>query len=136
MTSQPPWPPEAPPPQWSQSWPPHPAPPPQRSAADIAVSIVALVVTALMGAGGALMGLFLLAFLDHCPPATCSVDGAVAAVGTALLIALGIGVAGLVATVVLLVRRKRAWPFAVATLALCALTLVLGMVAYVAAVGG
>lgn len=113
-----------------------PPQPPQRSSSDVAVSIIVLGATALMGAGAAVMGLFLLAFLDHCPPETCSIDGAVTAVGTALMVALGIGVAGLVTTVVLLIRRRRAWPFAVATLALCGLTLVLGLVGYDAAVSG
>lgn len=76
-----------------------------------------------------------MAFLDHCPPATCSVDGAVTAVFTALLVAGGVGVVGMVLTVVLLVVRKTAWPFAVGTLVLCALVLFLGGVGYAAAVG-
>jgi uncharacterized membrane protein len=111
-----------------------PAKPPVRRA-DIAISIVLLVLTALMGVLAAVLGLFSLAFLDHCPPATCSVDGAVNAVGTALIVAVGIGVVGLIITVVQLVRRRPGWPFAVTTLGLCAVTIVFGGVGYSAAVG-
>ncbi|MGE0221505.1 hypothetical protein [Mycolicibacterium sp.] len=113
---------------------PPPAPPP-RSGADIAISIVAMVFTVLLAAVAAFFGLFSLAFLDHCPPATCSIDGAVSAVFTSLLVAGGIGVVGMVLTVVQLVRRKPGWPFAVGTLALCVLTVFLGGVGYAAAVG-
>jgi hypothetical protein len=111
-------------------------PPPcaPRSGADVGISIAALVLTVLLGAAGAFFGFFSLAFLDHCPPETCSVDGAVNAVFTALLVAAGIGVVGLVLTVVALVRRATAWPFAVATFVLCALTLFLGALGYSAAV--
>ena len=111
-------------------------PPPcaPRSGADVGISIAALVLTVLLGAAGAFFGFFSLAFLDHCPPETCSVDGAVNAVFTALLVAAGIGVVGLVLTVVALVRRATAWPFSVATFVLCALTLFLGALGYSAAV--
>ena len=83
----------------------------------------------------AALGLFSLAFLDYCPPESCSAEGAATAVGTALFIAFAIGVVGLVVTVVQLFRRKRGWPFAVATLVLCALAVVLGGVGYAMAVG-
>jgi hypothetical protein len=113
-----------------------PRPPkPPVSGADIAVSVTVLVLTALMIAAAAVLGLFSLAFLDHCPPATCSADGAVSAVFNALLVAVGIGVVGLIVTVVQLIRRKRGWPFATATLVLCAVAFVFGGVAYSAAVG-
>lgn len=109
--------------------------PAPRSRADIATSIALLVVTVLMGAVAAFLGLFSLAFLDHCPPATCSVDGAVTAVFTALAGAAVIGVVGLVLTVVALIRRASAWPYALATFCLCALSLFLGVLRYGAAVG-
>lgn len=107
---------------------------PRRSGVDIAVSIVVLVLTVLFGAVAAFLGVFSLAFIDHCPPATCSVDGAVNAVFTALLAAAGIGLAGLVVTVIQLVRRKTAWPFAVGTFVLCVSAVLLGGVGYSAAV--
>lgn len=113
------------------------APPkPPASGADIAVSVVVLILTALFGAVAGFFGIFSLAFIDHCPPATCSIDGAVTSVMMSLGIALLIGVAGLVATIVQLVRRKRGWPIAVGTLVLCVLTVFLGGVGYVMAVGG
>ncbi len=95
--------------------------------------VVAL--TVLMGAAAVAFGVFSLAFLDNCPPETCSADGAVSAVFTALLVAAGVGVIGLVLTVVALVRRATAWPYALATFVLCALTLLLGALGYGAAVG-
>ena len=117
-------------------YPGHPQPSrPPSSGADLAISIAALTLTVLLGAAAAFLGLFSLAFLDHCPPETCSVDGAVNAVFTSLLIAGGIGVVGVGLTVAALVRRKPGWPFALATLALCALAVFLGGVVYTAAVG-
>jgi hypothetical protein len=105
------------------------------SSADIAMSITVLVLTALMIAAGAVFALFSLAFLDYCPPATCSEQGAVNAVATALFAAAGIGVLGLIGTAVQLLRRKRGWPFAVATFALCVITFFFGGVGYSMAVG-
>lgn len=61
--------------------------------------------------------------------------GAVTAVLLALGVAAVIGVVGVVVTVVQLFRRKRSWPFAVATLTLCTITVFLGGVGYVLAVG-
>ena len=107
-----------------------------RAQSDLVISMVALVLVVLLGAAAAVMGLFSLAFLDYCPPESCSVDGAVTAVGTALMIALVVGLIGLVVTIVALVRRSLAWPFAVGTLVLCAVICVFGGVGYAAAVGG
>jgi hypothetical protein len=117
-------------------YPPPPAPEPPISTADLVISLVVLVLTVMFGAMAAIMGLLLLAFLDHCPPESCSVVGAVTAVGTALLAAFGIGVVGLVATVIQLYRRKPGWPAAVATLLLCGVAVALGGVGYSIAVGG
>jgi hypothetical protein len=109
-------------------------PKPPVSGADIAISVTVLVLTGLMIAAGAFFGLFSLAFLDHCPPETCSEQGAVNAVATALFVATGIGVVGLIATIVQLFRRKRGWPFAVATFALCLIAFFFGGVGYSMAV--
>lgn len=117
----------------------HPYGPPAKrpiSGLDLGVSITALVLTVLFGVLATFMGFFMLAFLDHCPPETCSVDGAVTAVGGALLAAAAIGVTGLTLTIVQLVRRGPAWPFAVGTLALCVVACVLGGFGYETAVGG
>jgi lysylphosphatidylglycerol synthetase-like protein (DUF2156 family) len=115
--------------------PPRPAKPPI-AGTDLAVSIGALILTVVFGGAAAVMGLFSLAFLDYCPPESCSAEGAATAVGTALMAAFAIGVAGLVVTVIQLYRRKPGWPFAVATFVLCALAVVLGGVGYAVAVGG
>ncbi len=116
---------------------PRPRPPkPLMSTADLAVSIGALIFTVVLGVVAAAMGLFSLAFLDYCPPESCSAEGAATAVGTALLAAFASGVVGLVVTVIQLYRRKPGWPFAVATFVLCALAVVLGGVGYAMAVGG
>lgn len=112
-----------------------PPPKPPVSRADLGISIAVLVVTVLFGGVASVLGLFSLAFLDHCPPETCSVDGAVTAVLTSLLVALVIGVLGLVVTVVQLYRRRPAWPFAVATLVLCVAVVGCGVVGYTVAVG-
>jgi hypothetical protein len=120
------------------TWTPHATPPaakPPVSQADLWISISALILTVLVGGGAAAMGLFLLAFLDSCPPENCSADGAVTAIGTALVVAFVVGLAGLVITVVQLVRRKLAWPFAVGTLVLCGVICAIGLAGYFVAVG-
>lgn len=113
---------------------PPPPPPPSRSA-DRIVSIVVLVLTALMVAVGAFLGLMLVAFLDYCPPESCSAEGAILSVVGAVGVAVAVGVAGLVWTSVRLSHRSPGWPFAVGTLVLCALVLAGGFVAYDLAVG-
>jgi len=119
--------------------PPYPNPPyqnPPSPTSDRVVSIIALVLAALVVAGGAFMGVMMLAFLDYCPEATCSVSGAVNAVVTSVGIAVVMGVGGLVLTAIRLGRRRTAWPFAVGTLVLCGLTFVAGGFAFGVAVGG
>ena len=113
---------------------PRPAKPPIATT-DLTISIGALVLTVVFGVVAAAMGLFSLAFLDNCPPESCSAQGAATAVGIALLAAFAIGVIGLVVTVIQLHRRKPGWPFAVATFVLCAVAVVLGGVGYAMAVG-
>jgi hypothetical protein len=115
--------------------PPPPATPP-RSAADLTIAIILMVLTVLVGACGVFLGLLSLAFLDYCPPATCSVDGAVSAVLTAVAIATLVAMVGIILTTVALARRKRAWPFAVGTFVLCLVALFFGGAAYTVAVGG
>jgi hypothetical protein len=117
------------------AYPGHPPPQPPLSTTDLWVSIGALLLTVGFGVVAAVMGLFSLAFLDHCPPESCSAEGAATAVFTAVLAALAIGVAGLVVTVIQLFRRRPAWPFAVGTFVLCAVAFGLGGVGYAMAVG-
>jgi NO-binding membrane sensor protein with MHYT domain len=115
-------------------WPPAPAKPPI-SGVDLTISIISLVLTLLLGGSAAVMGFFLLAFLDYCPPETCSADGAVTAVGLSVIVAVVVGLVGLVVTIVQLVRRSPAWPFAVGTLLLCGVICAFGFAGYFAAVG-
>ncbi len=114
--------------------PPPPAQPP-RSGADMIVSIASLALTVVFGGAFTVMGFFALAFLDHCPPATCSADGAFAAVGTSVLVAAAIAVIGIIVTVIRVRQRKTAWPFGVGTMVLCGVTLLVGAVGYFVAVG-
>ena len=116
-------------------YPPPRLPKPPIASTDLWVSIGALIVTVAFGVAAATMGVLSLAFLDYCPPESCSAEGAATAVGTALLAAFAIGVVGLVVTVVQLYRRKPGWPFALATFVLCAIAVVLGGVGYAIAVG-
>lgn len=113
----------------------YPPPKPPIAGADLAISISALILTVIFGGAAAVMGLFSLAFLDYCPPQSCSAEGAATAVGTGLLAAFAIGVVGLVLTVIQLYRRKPGWPFAVATFVLCAVAVGLGGVGDAMAVG-
>lgn len=99
-------------------------------------SIIALLLAALMLAFGSFFGLMMLAFLDYCPPASCSVDGAVFSVLGAIGLAVAVGVTGLVITVVRLARRATAWPVAVGTLGACFVVLGVGFFAFTIAVGG
>lgn len=120
----------APPPNWT----PAPQPPP-RNTADVTVSVLFMVLTVVTGGASAVLGLMSLAFLDYCPPATCSVDGAVTAVLSALAVAAVVGIAGVITTIVRLSARRTAWPFAVGTLLTCLVVLTFGVIAYTAAVG-
>ncbi len=105
------------------------------SGPDLAVSIAALALTVVFGAVAAVFGLFSLAFLDYCPPESCSAERAFTAVATALAVAVAVAAIGLTVTIVRLHRRRTAWPFAVATLALCVVAFFLGGVGYAVAVG-
>jgi hypothetical protein len=108
---------------------------PPLSATDVWISVAALTLTVLVGALGAVCGLFSLAFLDYCPPESCSADGAASAVLGSMLIAALVGVAGLTVTTVRLARRRPGWPFAIATLCTCAVVLCAGLVGYIVATG-
>ncbi|MFC4948363.1 hypothetical protein [Pseudonocardia sp. GCM10023141] len=115
---------------------PYPAVKPPLIAWDVTLSVIALALTGLLVAGGVVIGFFSVAFLDHCPPERCSAEGAWTAVGIALLVAVVIGLAGMVVAIVRITRRRISWPFAVGALLLCVATLVAGIAGYAAAVGG
>jgi hypothetical protein len=102
---------------------------------DVAASITLLIVAWALLACYAVIGLLLLAFLDHCPPESCSTDGAVNAVFLGGLVALGVLLAlSILAAVRMFARRKAAW------IALIGIVAVLGggalgILRYAAAVG-
>lgn len=108
---------------------------PPISATDLWISVAALTLTVVVGAVGAAGGLFSLAFLDYCPPESCSANGAATAVLGSVLIAALVGLAGLTVTIIRLVRRKPGWPFAIATLCTCGVALCAGLVGYLIATG-
>jgi hypothetical protein len=113
--------------------PPPPAKPPVDTS-DTVISIIAMVLTVLGGAGAAFIGLMLMAFTDYCPPETCNVELGVNLMLTGFLVAAGIAVAGIVVSIVRLVSRRRAWPFAVGGLILTAVACVLALGGYTSAV--
>lgn len=95
-----------------------------------------MVLTVFLLAGGGFMGLMSLAFLDYCPPRSCSVSGAVNSVVGALAVAVFAAFGGMLLTVIRLATRKTAWPFALGTFAACTGVLFCGAVAYSISVGG
>lgn len=106
------------------------------STGDLIGSIAALVLTVIGGGVAAFFGLFFMAFTDYCPPATCHIDAGVNAMAAGFIAAAVIGIAGTVMTIIRLVARRPAWPFAVGTMGLCALACGLAIAGYLAAVGG
>lgn len=76
-----------------------------------------------------------LAFTDYCPPEHCSADRAATAVMLSVTAAAVLTLVGAVCTIVCLVRRRLAWPFATATLVGSAGAELFGIVGYFAAVG-
>ncbi|MCV7227352.1 hypothetical protein H7J73_15060 [Mycolicibacterium komossense] len=105
------------------------------SGRDLGISVTAIALTVIFAGLVALIGFFSLAFLDSCQPAYCSAGGAVTAVVITVLTLAAVGLAGVVITIVRLVQRKPAWPFAVGMFGLCMLTCVLGSTGYVMATG-
>lgn len=99
------------------------------------LSVAALAVGTMLVCFLGFAGLFSLAFLDQCPPATCSAGGAAASVIGGLVLAATVGIAGLAMTIRRASRRRPAWPFAVTALLLSVVVLAGGIAAYVSSVG-
>lgn len=116
----------------------YPPPPPAKppiSGGDLAATISALVLT-FVGYGVALFfGVFAMAFTDYCPPATCHIDAGVNAMAAGFIAAALVALAGTGVTVMRLVKRRPAWPFAIGTLGLCAVLCAFAVFGYLAAVG-
>ncbi len=121
----------------SYSYPPPgyaPPPKPPIAAADLSISIVAMILTVLGVVGAGFLGLMMLAFTDYCPPETCHIETGVTVAMTGLGIAALIAVVGVTVTIIQLVRRVRAWPYAVGALVLCAVSCVLALWGYTQAI--
>ena len=101
----------------------------------MALSIVLVVLAVIGWAVAAGMEVMFLAFTDYCPPERCSAEHAATSVVASVTVAAAVTLIGSVWTIVRLVRRRAAWPHAVATLALSAAVELLGVVGYFAAVG-
>ncbi len=102
---------------------------------DVAISGVALTITGMIVALGVFGAVFLIAFLDYCPPQSCSTSGALVSVGGSVVVAFATGLGGLVVSVLRIVDRRVSWPFSVATLVVCATAVGIGMIRYLDAVG-
>jgi hypothetical protein len=106
-----------------------------RTGWDVALSVVFLVLATLVGIVGSFLAFVSLAFVDDCPPESCSVDGVVNAQFAAVLVVVLVGIVGLIATIVLLAARRRAWWVALLTLVLIVLALVAGWIGVTIAAG-
>ena len=113
---------------------PGPEPVRVRKGWDIALSIVLLVLATVVGIVGSFFAFVSLAFIDYCPDG-CSTEGAISAQFGAVLAVVLIGIVGLIATIVLLATRRRAWWVALVTLVLIIGALVLGWVLATVALG-
>ncbi|WP_232677137.1 hypothetical protein [Nocardioides sp. R-C-SC26] len=104
------------------------------STGDRVVSIVLIIGLVLTWALGSFLAFFFLVFLDYCPEATCSVDGAVTASLGTIAGTAPVTVVTVVATIVQLARGRRAWLVALLGELVLIGGFVAGFVAYSAAV--
>ncbi|BBG01097.1 hypothetical protein C8E95_6315 [Pseudonocardia autotrophica] len=102
---------------------------------DVALSGIALALTGMLVALGVFGGIFLMAFLDYCPPKTCSSSRILVSVAGSLVVAAAAGIAGLAMTVLRIVERRVSWPFALITLAIVATAIGFGAADYTSAIG-
>ncbi|WP_370248361.1 hypothetical protein [Nocardioides sp.] len=100
----------------------------------IVAAVVLLGVAVLLAVLGSLVALVSVAFLDSCPPPSCSVDAAASTVVTAIVVAGVVLLAGLVTTIVAIVRRRTPWAWALGTVVAEMLTFAVAALAYGAAV--
>ncbi len=128
------------PPPYPQYYPTHqpgPARTPRRPVIvwDVVLTIVLWLVNAAVLGVAAFATIFLLAFIDYCPPQSCSVEGAFGGAGIGALLAILVSLIGLVVGIILMVRRRIAWWVATVALVLSAACWGLGIVLAAGAVG-
>lgn len=99
------------------------------------MSGVLLLVVAAVVAMAVLGGVFLLAF-GECAAPRCDVVASRAVVIAGLAVAVLAGMGGLAVSVRRIARRRVAWPFALATLVVCAAVVVAAWSVHRAATGG
>ncbi|WP_139317195.1 MULTISPECIES: hypothetical protein [unclassified Pseudonocardia] len=102
---------------------------------DVALSGIALTVTGMLIALGVFGAVFLVAFLDYCPPPACSSSRLLVSVAGSLAVAVAAGIAGLAMTVLRIVERRLSWPFALVTLAITTVAIGVGTAGYTSAIG-
>lgn len=105
-----------------------------RKAWDIALSVVLLVLSYAAFLLGALFALFSVAFIDYCPE-PCHAGEAAGAQVVAGIVGAIVALVGTIATIVLIVVRRRAWWVAAATLFLVVVGWIAGFIAYTVAFG-
>lgn len=109
--------------------------PPRAKPEDLAATVSLLVISVLAAFFGAIMLLFSVAFIDHCPPETCSLDAAWLSMNAGQAFMLLSLVVGIALSIWRLVKRKIAWRIALTTLVAVILSAVLGFVAVVISAG-
>jgi hypothetical protein len=87
----------------------------QRSVWDVALTVILLVATFAMLLVSAFFDLFAVAFTDYCPE-PCRAGAGIAIVFTVWIATAVVAAVGAIFAIVRLVRRRRAWWFALATL--------------------
>lgn len=112
-----------------------PTAPRPRAVWDIVLSIVFLVAAVVTALIGAVSQVFILAFTDYCPPATCHIDQGTNSVFATWIVIAVVLLVSIVLTIVLLVRRRRAWWVALIGLVLVIIGAIVGFVMYITAVG-
>jgi uncharacterized BrkB/YihY/UPF0761 family membrane protein len=112
-----------------------PIAPRRRAVWDIVLSIVFLAVGTLTALVGGFFQLFIFAFTDDCPPATCHIDQATTDVFATWAIVAVVFLAAIVLTIVLLAQRRRAWWVALIGLIAVVVGGIVGFILYAGAVG-
>lgn len=102
---------------------------------DVALAGSALALSGMLIALGVFGGVFLVAFLDYCPPTTCSSSRVLVSVSCAVVVAVAAGIAGSAITVLRIVERRISWPFAIVTLVVVGTAIAVGAVDYTSAIG-
>lgn len=102
---------------------------------DVALSGIALATTGMLLAFGVFCALFLVAFLEYCPPPVCSSSRMLVSVAGSLVVAVAAGIAGSAVTVLRIAARRISWPFALVTLVVTAIAIGAGAVGYAGAIG-